>query len=92
MVQGFPVNRSYTKAEADNKFGGSGLTGTQEKSTTTPDGITQTFAFAHTPKIILWNGSFQTLTDDYTVSGNSITFTGSAGTPLTGDKIVNIYA
>ena len=26
MVQGFPVNRSYTKAEADNKFGSGGVT------------------------------------------------------------------
>ena len=90
MVQGFPVNRSYTKGEADAKFGSS-FGGSQEKSTTAADGVTQTFAFTHTPKVILWNGQFQTLTDDYTVSSNNITFTGSL-IPSVGDKIVNIYA
>src|ERR1700743_2881044 len=71
---------------------GGGFAGSQEKSTTVPNGILITFAFTHTPKVIFWNGAFQTLTDDYTVSGNNITFTGSAGVPLTGDKIVNLYA
>lgn len=70
---------------------GGGFTGSQEKSTTVPNNVLQTFAFTHTPKIIFWNGMFQTLTDDYTVSGSSITFTGS-NIPVTGDKIVNIYA
>lgn len=68
------------------------LSGTQEKSTTVPNGVLTTFAFAHTPKVIVWNGAIQTLTDDYTVSGNNITFTVSAGVPLIGDKILNIYA
>lgn len=67
------------------------LSGTQEKSTTIPNGILTSFAFAHTPKVIVWNGAVQTKTDDYTVSGNSITFTASAGIPQTGDKILNIY-
>lgn len=67
------------------------LAGTQEKSTTVPNGVLTTFAFTHTPKVIVWNGAVQTKTDDYTVSGNSITFTASAGIPQTGDKILNIY-
>jgi hypothetical protein len=71
--------------------GSGGLTGAQEKSTTTPDGVATTFTFTHTPTLIYWNGAFQTLTDDYTVSGNTITFTASAGIPQTGDKIVNSY-
>jgi hypothetical protein len=69
----------------------SGFAGTQEKSTTTPNGSQQTFAFTHTPTLIFWNGLLQTLTDDYTVSSNNITFTGTL-TPQTGDKIINIYA
>lgn len=67
------------------------FTGSQEKSTTVPNSVLQTFAFTHTPKVIFWNGMFQTLTDDYTVSGLSITFTGT-NIPVTGDKIVNLYA
>jgi hypothetical protein len=73
-----------------NSYGG--LTGTQEKSTTTPDGIQTTFTFAHVPTLVYWNGAFQTLTDDYTISGVTITFTATAGIPQTGDKIVNVYA
>lgn len=70
---------------------GGSFAGTQEKSTTTPDGSTTTFAFTHTPRTIIWNGAIQTLTDDYTISSNNITFTGTL-TPQTGDKIINIYA
>lgn len=66
--------------------------GSQEKSTTVPNGVLTTFAFTHTPRVIFWNGAFQTLTDDYTVSSNNITFTASAGIPQTGDKVVNLYA
>lgn len=73
--------------------GGGSFTGSQEKSTTTPDGATQAFNFTHSPKLIFWNGAMQTLTDDYTVTGaNQITFTLSAGTPLPGDKVTNVYA
>ncbi len=72
--------------------GGGAFTGSQEKSTTIPNGVLTTFAFTHTPTLIYWNGAFQTLTDDYTVGGNSITFTASAGIPQTGDKITNVYA
>lgn len=71
--------------------GGGALAGTQEKSTTIPNGVLTSFAFAHTPKVIVWNGAVQTLADDYTISGSSITFTMSAGIPQTGDKILNIY-
>lgn len=77
---------------AINATSGSGFVGSQEKSTTVPDGVLTTFAFAHTPAIIVWNGQVLTLTDDYTVSSLNITFTGSAGVPKIGDKIVNIYA
>lgn len=77
---------------APSSGGGGALVGSQEKSTTSPNNATQTFAFAHTPTVIFWNGAFQTLTDDYTVSGNNITFTASAGVPQVGDKIVNLYA
>lgn len=66
--------------------------GSQEKSTTVPNGVLTTFAFAHTPRIIVWNGASQTLTDDYTVSGLTIAFTSNAGIPQTNDKILNIYA
>lgn len=71
---------------------GGSFSGTQEKSTTTPDGVSTTFAFVHPPKVIIWNGAIQALTDDYTVSANTITFTSSAGIPQTGDKVINIYA
>lgn len=71
---------------------GGSFTGSQEKSTTIPNGVLTSFAFTHTPKVITWNGAVQTLTDDYTISGNSITFTVSAGVPQTNDKILNFYA
>lgn len=70
---------------------GSAFTGTQEVSTTSPNGSQQTFAFTHPPAIIAWNGSIQALTTDYTVSSLNITFTGT-NVPQTGDKILNIYA
>lgn len=94
-AQSFMFNgKKYKTEELMRGAGGSAgsLSGTQEKSTTVPNGVLTTFAFAHTPKVIVWNGAIQTLTDDYTVSGNNITFTVSAGVPLTGDKILNIYA
>lgn len=69
---------------------GSVFAGLQEQSTTTPNGSQQTFAFAHTPAIIIWNGAIQFLGIDYTVSGNNITFL--TDIPQTGDIIFNIYA
>lgn len=71
--------------------GSGSFVGSQEVSTTTPNGSQQTFAFTHAPKIIFWNGSLLTLTTDYTVSSLTITFTGTQ-VPQTGDKIINIYA
>lgn len=68
------------------------FSGSQEKSTTVPNSSLTTFSFTHTPKVIFWNGAFQTLTDDYTVSSNNITFSASAGVPQTGDKVINLYA
>jgi hypothetical protein len=70
--------------------GGGSFSGLQEKSLTTPNGSTQTFAFTHTPKMIFWGGALQFLNTDYTVSGTSITFTGTL-TPLSGDIILNLY-
>lgn len=78
--------------EVDATGSGGAFAGSQEKSTTTPNGVVTTFTFAHPPKIIFWNGAMQTITDDYTVSGSTITFTASAGIPVTGDKITNMYA
>ena len=70
--------------------GGGSFSGLQEQSLTTPNGSTQTFAFTHTPKMIFWGGALQFLNTDYTVSGTSITFTGTL-TPLSGDIILNLY-
>lgn len=86
------TNPSPGKASVAISGGGSSFAGTQEKSTSAPNGVLTTFPFAHAPKIIMWNGAVQTLTDDYTVSSLNITFTTAAGVPQTGDKIVNIYA
>lgn len=85
------LSGSGTPSSPLSVIGGGSFSGSQEKSTTVPDGILMTFTFAHTPKIVFWNGAFQTLIDDYTVSGLAITFTSSAGVPLTGDKVVNTY-
>lgn len=85
------VNPLTHRMLVDEAGSGGGLVGLQEKSTTSPNGAVQTFIFAHTPTVIFWNGQFQTLTDDYTVSGNNITFTGT-NIPVTNDKIVNLYA
>lgn len=82
---------SGTQANPLSVVSSGSFTGSQEKSTTVPNSVLQTFAFTHTPKVIFWNGMFQTLTDDYTVSGNNITFTGT-NIPVTGDKIVNLFA
>lgn len=82
---------------AKNKKGGKYLhgagqfMGSQEKSSTIPNGVLQTFSFSHTPALIYWNGQFQFLGEDYSVSGSSITFTGSL-IPVIGDKIINVYA
>jgi hypothetical protein len=93
---GFNFNgKFYRFEELMSGAGGSGGTafaGSQEKSTTVPNGVLTTFTFTHTPTLIYWNGAFQTLTDDYTVSGKTITFTTSAGIPQTGDKITNVFA
>lgn len=85
------TNPSAGKASVAIPGGGSGITGSQEKSTTTPNSSQQTFAFTHTPRVIVWNGTIQTLTDDYTVSSLNITFTGTK-IPQTNDVVLNIYA
>lgn len=54
-VQGFPVNRSYTKSEADAKFsGGSGIT--FETPTGTVNGTNVTFTVTNVPKFIIVDG------------------------------------
>lgn len=85
------TNPSPGKASVAIPGGGGAFAGTQEKSTTVPNSSLQTFAFAHTPRVIVWNGTIQTLTDDYTVSSLNITFTGTK-VPQTGDVVSNIYA
>ena len=85
------VTRSASGVVTITPAGSGAFVGSQEKSTTSPNNSQQTFAFTHTPTLIYWNGQMQTLTDDYTVSSNNITFTGT-NTPQTGDKIVNVYA
>ena len=45
----------------------SAFAGSQEKSTTTPNGVQTTFAFTHTPTVIIWNGAIQTLTHSYAI-------------------------
>lgn len=67
-----------------------GFSGLQEKSTTTPNGVLTTFAFAHTPLMILYNGQVQLLTTDYTVSSNNVSFVSIV--PQTGDTVSNVYA
>lgn len=90
---GVTLAYSYAQGRNDVTITASGsFIGSQEKSTTTPNGTTATFAFTHTPGVIFWNGALQTLTDDYTVSGKNITFTAAAGVPVTNDKICNLYA
>jgi len=72
--------------------GGGGLSAQKsEKSFTIPNGVTTTFLFAHNANIIMWNGQFQFINEDYTANGSSITFTASAGIPQPNDKIINLY-
>lgn len=89
---GVPVGNDGSTINYTAPSTGGSFAGSQEKSTTSPNSSQTTFAFTHTPTVIFWNGAFQCLTDDYTVSGNNITFSASAGVPQTGDKIVNLYA
>lgn len=61
---------------------------TRETPTGTQNGTNVTFSLAHTPlsgtESVFVNGLLQGYTDDYTISGNQITFTLA---PLSGDKI-----
>lgn len=91
LIQGSGVTITNGHGSITIAATGVGFQGSQELSTTSPNSSLQTFAFTHTPALIFWNGSLQTLTTDYTVSSLNITFTGT-NTPLTGDKIINVYA
>jgi len=71
MIQGFPVNRSYSKSEADAKFGGSNVDGE------VVGGSGTTFTLANTPVAgsvkVYGLGQRLALTTDYTISGAVIT-------------------
>lgn len=76
MVQGFPVNRSYTKAESDALYGGG------EASVETPvgavNGVNTVYTVSNTPKWLVVDGvqKFETL--HYTYSSGTITMTDGA--------------
>lgn len=76
MVQGFPVNRSYTKAEVDALItaGGGGMT---EESPTSGavNGVNTTYVFAHVPKIIVTDRMTSVDGQGYTYSGTAPTIT-----------------
>lgn len=97
MVQGFPVNRSYTKAEADAKFsGGTGTMSIQTNSLSgTIDGVNKTFTVSNTIAypilVVLANTDYQYLVD-YTVSGNSITMGTAPDISLAGQPFFMVYA
>lgn len=94
MVQGFPINRSYTKAEADARFGtNSGTSVVEETPSGTIDGINVTFTLAHTPtagtvRLFLNGARQQAGGGDYTISGATITFNSA---PPTGSILLADY-
>lgn len=57
-------------------------------SSTSPNGITTTFAFSQTPKVVLWNGVMMFEGLGYTRSGTNVTFTAA---PETGADVRAIY-
>ena len=90
MVQGFPVSRSYTKAEADARFGASSATFVDgETPSGSVNGSNAVFTLANAPSPatslrVYQNGTVRTLTGDYTLSGSTLTFVTA---PETGDII-----
>ena len=98
MVQGFPVNRSYTKAEADNKFGGGGTGGITIVTHSVAgliDGLNATFtvptAIAYPILLVLANTDYQ-YGVDYTVSGTTITMGVAPDVSLFGQPFFLVYA
>ncbi len=57
-------------------------------SSTSPNGVTVTFAFSQTPKVVLWNGVMMFEGLGYTRSGTNVTFTAA---PETGADVRAIY-
>lgn len=77
MVQGFPVNRSYTKAETDALIAAGGGGSMTEESPTSGavNGSNTTFVFAHTPKMIVTDRMTSVNGQGYTFSGTEPTVT-----------------
>lgn len=88
MVQGFPVNRSYSKSEADAKFATSGLN--FETPTGTIDGVNATFTVLNIPKAVVINGMWYYENDGYTRSGLTLTIA-SPIIPATGSTLRSAY-
>lgn len=86
MVQGFPLNRSYTKAEADAKFGS--VSGYQV-ATGTVNGINAIFTFLVAPKAISVDQGriMQKVSSDGTVN-----WTGTTTITLTVAPVFDIFA
>ena len=57
-------------------------------SSTSPNGVTTTFAFSQTPKVVLWNGVMMFEGLGYTRSGTNVTFTAA---PESGADVRAIY-
>ena len=57
-------------------------------SSTSPNGVTTTFAFSQTPKVVLWNGVMMFENLGYTRSGTNVTFTTA---PESGADVRAIY-
>ena len=57
-------------------------------SSTSPNGVTLTFAFSQTPKVVMWNGVMMFEGVGYTRSGTNVTFTTA---PETGADVRAIY-
>lgn len=92
MVQGFPVNRSYTKGEADAKFEKVASFVDNEIPSGAINGVNTTFTLAKTPIVssqhLFFNGQRITNTADYTISGAIIT---TLFVPVPGDVLLCDY-
>lgn len=86
MVQGFPVNRSYTKAEADAKFGGSG--GYQLPTSGIVNGTNKAFTFATAPNVLV----IDNIPTQKVNSDSTINWVGSTNITLTVAPNYDLYA
>lgn len=79
-VQGFPVNRSYTKAEADAKFGSGSSQGYQAPLS---GGLSGTNTWTTAPNVLIIDGKpTQKLQTDGTVMWTGTTTTTLTNAPL----------